>query len=58
MRCRSILRLRYGLDCAGDEIAQRLGYKANTVRQATLRCLSALSHRLLSNGYTEGACAK
>ena len=57
-RCRSILRLRYGLECGGDEIAERLGYKSNTVRQATLRCLSALSSRLLSTGYAEGAYAR
>jgi RNA polymerase sigma factor (sigma-70 family) len=52
-RCRSILRLRYGLDCAGPEIAERLGYRADTVRQVTLRCLSALSRQLLSTGYQE-----
>ena len=50
-RCRSILRLRYGLECGGPEIAEQLGYRADTVRQATLRCLSALSRQLLSSGY-------
>jgi len=50
-RCRSILRLRYGLDCAGPEIAERLGYRPDAIRQATLRCLSALSRQLLSVGY-------
>ena len=58
VRCRSILRLRYGLECGGDEIAERLGYRANTVRQATLRCLSALSHRLMSTGYAVEAYAR
>jgi len=43
-RCRRILGLRYGLDCTHPEIASRLGIaKASTVRQATLRCLSALT---------------
>lgn len=52
-RCRSILRLRYGLDCAGPEIAERLGYRPDTIRQATLRCLSALSRQLLATGYDD-----
>lgn len=54
-RCRSILRLRYGLEYCGPEIAERLGYRADTVRQATLRCLTALSRQLLSTGYAPGA---
>lgn len=54
-RCRSILRLRYGLECGSPEIAERLGYRADTVRQATLRCLSALSRQLLSSGYAPEA---
>jgi RNA polymerase sigma factor (sigma-70 family) len=54
-RCRSILRLRYGLECAGPEIAEQLGYRPDTIRQATLRCLSALSRQLLSNGYVKEA---
>jgi RNA polymerase sigma factor (sigma-70 family) len=50
-RCRSVLRLRYGLECDSGEIASRLGYQAGTVRQVTLRCLSALSRRLLSSDF-------
>lgn len=50
-RCRSVLRLRYGLECDSGEIASRLGYRAGTVRQVTLRCLSALSRRLLSTDF-------
>jgi RNA polymerase sigma factor (sigma-70 family) len=45
-RCRQILRLRYGFEYTGPEIADRLGAKAPAIRQATLRCLSALSRRL------------
>lgn len=56
-RCRTILRLRYGLECAGAEIAERLGYRPDTIRQATLRCLSALSRQLLSVGYAEESCS-
>lgn len=50
-RCRSVLRLRYGLDCDSSEIASRLGYQPGTVRQVTLRCLSALSRQLLSSDF-------
>lgn len=57
-RCRSVLRLRYGLDCEGPEIAQHLGYRQDTVRQVTLRCLSALSRRLLSTGFGQEAYAR
>ena len=43
-RCRSILGLRYVANCTHREVASRLGIpKQATVRQAALRCLSALS---------------
>lgn len=45
-RCKSILRLRYGLGYEGDEVAERLGYRASSIRKVTLRCLSALTHRI------------
>jgi len=48
-RCRRLLGLRYGLDCRAPEVAARLGYKADTVRQATLRCLSALTRIFLGS---------
>lgn len=47
-RCRQILRLRYGYDYTGPEIADRLGARESAVRQATLRCLSALSRNLIA----------
>lgn len=54
-RCRSILGLRYGLDCTHREVAATLGIrKESTVRQATLRCLSALSAVLLDSGRALG----
>lgn len=52
-RCRRVLGLRYGLECSSPEIAERIGAKAATVRQVTLRCLSALSRCLVSNGFAE-----
>lgn len=54
-RCRSILGLRYGLDCTHREVASTLGIrKESTVRQATLRCLSALSTVLLDSSRALG----
>lgn len=47
-RCRSLLRLRYGLDCDMPEIAEKLGYSATSVRKIASRCLSALSGQLLA----------
>lgn len=49
--CRSILRLRYGLDRDSPEIAERLGYSPNSMRQVTNRCLVALSRKLLDAGF-------
>jgi len=57
-RCRNILRLRYGLDCRAPEIAETLGYRPDTIRQATLRCLSALSRQLTTTGFPQGAPAR
>lgn len=47
-RCRTLLGLRYGLECRATEVAARLGTKADAVRQATLRCLSALTRIFLA----------
>jgi RNA polymerase sigma factor (sigma-70 family) len=52
-RCRSILQLRYGLDCDGVEVAERLGYRPSSIRQITNRCIAALTVQLLSVGYQE-----
>lgn len=45
-RCRTILRLRYCYDYSGPEIAERIGARADNVRQTTSRCLSALTRTL------------
>jgi len=45
-RCKSILRLRYGLGFEGEEVAARLGYRASSIRRVTLRCLSYLTQRI------------
>lgn len=46
-RCRTILELRYGLGCAPQETAQRLGYKKSSIYKLVERCLAALSSQLL-----------
>lgn len=50
-RCRSLLRLRYGLGCTAAEMAERLGYCKSSIRKVTHRCLSALTQRLLGAGF-------
>ena len=47
-RCRSFIRLRYGLDCDVPDVAKRLGYSPTGIRKIAARCLSALSGRILS----------
>ena len=46
-RCRSVLRLRYGLGCSTAEAAERMGYCKSSVRKVTRRCLAALTAGLL-----------
>ncbi len=50
-RCRSLLRLRYGLGCNDPEVAERMGYSPTGIRKIAQRCLSALTHQLLLGGY-------
>jgi len=52
-RCRSILQLRYGLDCDNSEVAERLGYQPSSIRQITNRCIAALTTQLVSVGFAE-----
>jgi RNA polymerase sigma-70 factor (ECF subfamily) len=51
-RCRSLLRLRYGLGCSAAEVGERLGYRPVSVPKVTRRCLSQLTHHLLRAGFT------
>jgi RNA polymerase sigma factor (sigma-70 family) len=52
-RCRTILRLRYGLGLKPDEIAERMGYRQSSVRKVSNRCLSALVRELVEVGFLE-----
>jgi RNA polymerase sigma factor (sigma-70 family) len=49
-RCRSILRLRYGLGCSTAEAAERTGYCKSSIRKVTRRCLAELTQQLLGYG--------
>jgi RNA polymerase sigma factor (sigma-70 family) len=50
-RCRSVLRLRYGLGCSTAEAAERMGYCKSSIRKVTRRCLAALTEQLLGAGF-------
>jgi RNA polymerase sigma-70 factor (ECF subfamily) len=50
-RCRSLLRLRYGLGCTAAEAAERMGYCKSSIRKVTHRCLATLTQRLLGAGF-------
>lgn len=52
-RCRSLLRLRYGLDVASDPIAVKLSERKTGIRKTTGRCLTALSRLLVERGLAE-----
>ncbi|MEO8277204.1 MAG: RNA polymerase sigma factor [Thermoanaerobaculia bacterium] len=54
-RCRSLIRLRYGLGCDDPEVAQRLGYSPTGIRKIAFRCLSALTRQMIAGGYPAAA---
>lgn len=54
-RCRSLLRLRYGLGYTPDEAGERLGYRPASVPKVTRRCLAQLTGHLIGAGYTARA---
>jgi RNA polymerase sigma factor (sigma-70 family) len=56
-RCRNILRLRYRLGFATEEIADELGYRATSVRKIASRCLAALTRRVVGlPAVAQGGC--
>jgi RNA polymerase sigma factor (sigma-70 family) len=50
-RCRSLLRLRYGLGYGPTEVAEQMGYQTSSIRKVTNRCLAALTRQLLAVGF-------
>ncbi len=53
MRCQNLLRLRYGLGYKPAEVADRMGYRASSIRKVASRCLAALTRQLIAVGYFE-----
>lgn len=56
-RCRRLLRLRFHLGLETRELAEELGYKPDSVRKVTRRCLHSLASRLSRGGYGDGGCS-
>ena len=52
-RCRSMLRLRYGLGYDSSEVAERMGYHPSSVRKVARRCMAALTYQMVSRGFTK-----
>ncbi len=50
-RCQNLLRLRYGLGYKPIEVADKLGYRASSIRKVASRCLAALNRQLVAVGY-------
>lgn len=50
-RCRRLLQMRYRLGLEPCELAEELGYRADSVRKVTRRCLDSLAVRLVRGGY-------
>lgn len=50
-RCRSLLKLRYGLGYGPNEVAEQMGYRVSSIRKVTNRCLAALTRQLLAVGF-------
>ncbi len=53
LRCQNLLRLRYGLGYKPAEVADRLGYRASSIRKIASRCLAALNRHLTAGGYRD-----
>ncbi len=50
-RCRSLLKLRYGLGYGPSEVAEQMGYRLSSIRKVTNRCLAALTRQLVAVGF-------
>jgi RNA polymerase sigma factor (sigma-70 family) len=50
-RCRSLLKLRYGLGYGPTEVAVKMGYQPSSIRKVTNRCLAALTRELIAVGF-------
>ncbi len=52
-RCRSLLKLRYGLGYGPSEVAEQMGYRLSSIRKVTNRCLAALTRQLVAVGFSQ-----
>ncbi len=52
-RCRSVLKLRYGLGCDPAETAERMGYRSSGIYKIMERCLASLTRRLIAVGIVD-----
>jgi RNA polymerase sigma factor (sigma-70 family) len=53
-RCRSVLTLRYRHGYNPAEMARQLGYSQGSISKITIRCLAALTRRLVASGLVRG----
>ena len=54
-RCRTVLRLRYGLGYEPKEVADQLGYSRLSIGKVTNRCFKALVYAILEDQEAEAA---
>jgi RNA polymerase sigma factor (sigma-70 family) len=47
-KCRSLLRMRYGLGLDVGDVAERMGYSPGSVDKVTRRCVEQLSRKMAS----------
>ena len=51
-RCRTLLRLRYGLGYDSAEVAAQMGYHPSSVRKVARRCMAALTYQMVTRGFS------
>lgn len=51
-RCRTLLRLRYGLGYDSSEVAEQMGYHPSSVRKVARRCMAALTYQMVTRGFS------
>jgi RNA polymerase sigma factor (sigma-70 family) len=54
-RCRTLLRLRYGLGYDSAEVAEQMGYHPSSVRKVARRCMAALTYQMVTRGFSRDA---
>jgi RNA polymerase sigma factor (sigma-70 family) len=52
-RCRTLLRLRYGLGYDSAEVAEQMGYHPSSVRKVARRCMAALTYQMVTRGFSK-----